>query len=180
MWLLSDEAIVRVGIGTDIHRLAGGGPLRLGGVDVPFDYHLEGHSDADVVLHAVADAILGAAGLPDIGEQFPDTDPRYKGCDSRTLLAAVVQKAASAGLAVANLDIVIHAERPKLSAYKPAIRDSIAGLLGLPPDKVGVKAKTNEGLDAVGRGEAIACTCVAGLTAPANIWEGSSDEAPLR
>jgi len=155
--------IERVGIGTDIHRLAGGGPLRLGGVDVPFEFHLVGHSDADVVLHAVADAVLGAAGLPDIGEQFPDTDPRYYGCDSRALLAVVLQKAASAGLIVANLDIVIHAERPKLSAYKPEIRDCIAGLLGLSPDKVGVKAKTNEGLDAVGRGEAVACTCVVGL-----------------
>lgn len=177
---MSDEAIVRVGIGTDIHRLAGGGPLRIGGVDVPFEHHLVGHSDADVVLHAVADAILGAAGLPDIGEQFPDTDPRYKGCDSRDLLKAIVAKAASAGLAVANLDIIVRAERPKLSAYKAAIRDCIAALVGLPPDKVGVKAKTNEGLDAVGRGEAIACTCVAGLTAPANIWEGSSNETPRR
>jgi len=160
---LSNDAIERIGIGTDLHRLAGGGPLRLGGVDVPFEHHLMGHSDADVVLHAVADAILGAAGLPDIGEQFPDTDPRYKGCDSRALLAAVVQKAASAGLAAANLDIVIHAERPKLSPYKAAIRDCIAALVGLPPEMIGVKAKTNEGLDAVGRGEAIACTCVVGL-----------------
>ncbi len=137
--------------------------MRLGGVDVPFDYHLEGHSDADVVLHAVADAILGAAGLPDIGEQFPDTDPRCKGCDSRDLLTAIVAKAASAGWAVASLDIVIHAERPRLSSHKGAMQDRIAALLGLPPGRVGVKAKTNEGLDAVGRGEAVACTCVAGL-----------------
>jgi 2-C-methyl-D-erythritol 2,4-cyclodiphosphate synthase len=155
--------IERVGIGTDFHRLEPGGPLRLGGVDLDFDRHLSGHSDGDVVLHAVTDAILGAAGLPDIGEQFPDTDARYKGCDSRTLLAATVQKAAACGFAVMNLDVVIHAERPKLSPYKRAIAECLAGLVGVDAEQIGIKAKTNEGLDAVGRGEAIACTCVVGL-----------------
>ena len=137
--------------------------MRLGGVDVPFDRRLAGHSDGDVVLHAVADAILGAAGLPDLGERFPDTDPRYKDCDSRTLLSDVVGEVVSAGHAVSTIDLVIHAERPKLSACKETIRASVAALAGLPVDRVGIKAKTNEGLDAVGRGEAIACTCVVGL-----------------
>lgn len=170
--------IERLGIGADIHRLEPGGPLRLGGLDVEFDRHLAGHSDADVVLHAVADAILGAAGLPDLGEQFPDTDQRYRGCDSRTLLATVVRKAAEAGFVVACVDLIVHAERPRLSAHKQALRESVAGLLGLTADKVNVKAKTNEGLDAVGRGEAIACICVVGLTRAAKIGEGLPDEMP--
>jgi 2-C-methyl-D-erythritol 2,4-cyclodiphosphate synthase len=155
--------IERVGIGTDLHRLVAGGPLRLGGVDLEFDRHLSGHSDGDVVLHAVTDAILGAAGLPDIGEQFPDTDARYKGCDSRTLLAAAIQKAAARGYAAVNLDVVIHAERPKLSPYKRVMAECVAGLIGVDAESVSIKAKTNEGLNAVGRGEAIACTCVVGL-----------------
>ena len=155
--------IERVGIGTDLHRLEPGGPLRLGGVDIEFDRHLSGHSDGDVVLHAIADAILGAAGLPDIGEQFPDTDARYKGCDSRPLLAAVLKKAAACGFAVVNLDVVIHAERPKLSPHKRAIAECVAGLIGVGAECIAIKAKTNEGLDAVGKGEAIACTCVVGV-----------------
>jgi 2-C-methyl-D-erythritol 2,4-cyclodiphosphate synthase len=161
---LAEDAIERVGIGTDLHRLIAGGPLRLGGVDVAYDRHLSGHSDGDVMLHAVTDAILGAAGLPDIGEQFPDTDARYKGRDSRELLAQAMEKVAAEGFAVTNLDVVIQAERPKLSPYKPAMAECVARLVGLPAERVGIKAKTNEGLDAVGRGEAIACTCVAGLT----------------
>ncbi|HVP11462.1 MAG TPA: 2-C-methyl-D-erythritol 2,4-cyclodiphosphate synthase [Phycisphaerae bacterium] len=164
-----EDAIRRVGIGTDVHKLAVGGPLRLGGVDVPFDQHLSGHSDGDVVLHAVTDAILGAAGLPDIGEQFPDTDAQYEGCDSRALLAEAMRKAGQRGYAVVNLDVVVHAERPKLSAYKRAMAEAVAGLVGLSAEGVSIKAKTNEGLDAVGRGEAIACTCVAGLTRVAEV-----------
>jgi 2-C-methyl-D-erythritol 2,4-cyclodiphosphate synthase len=160
---LAEDAIERVGIGTDIHRLETGGPLRLAGVEVDFERHLIGHSDGDVVLHAVTDAILGAAGLPDIGEQFPDTDPRYSGCESRVFVTSAVERAASRGFMVCSLDIVIHAERPKLGPHKRAIADNVARLVGLAPDRVGVKAKTNEGLDAVGRGEAIACICVAGL-----------------
>jgi 2-C-methyl-D-erythritol 2,4-cyclodiphosphate synthase len=160
---LSTGSVERIGIGTDIHRLEPGGPLRLGGVDVPFDQGLRGHSDGDVVLHAVSDAILGAAGLPDIGERFPDTDPQYKGCDSRGLLQVVVQEVASRGYAVLGVDVVIHAERPKLSAHKEAIRACVADAVGLPRDRISIKAKTNEGFDAVGRGEAIACTSVVGL-----------------
>ncbi len=156
-------AIERVGIGTDLHRLEAGRKLILGGVEIPFERGLTGHSDADVVLHALADALLGAAGLPDIGEQFPDDDPRFKDADSRDLLADVLRQVRSRGFAPANVDVVIHAERPKLTAFKPAIRAAIAALVGLGEDRVAVKAKTNEGLDAVGRGEAIGCTAIVGL-----------------
>lgn len=162
---MANSEINRVGLGTDVHRLVPGRKLVLGGVEIPFDKGLAGHSDADVVLHAVADAVLGAAGLPDIGELFPDTDPGFKGADSRELLAEALDKVRNQGWSVANIDIVIHAEQPKLSPHKEAIRRSLAALLGTSPDRIGIKAKTNEGLDAVGRGEAIACTCVVGLTA---------------
>lgn len=161
---MSHPAIQRVGLGTDLHRLEPGGPLRLGGVDVPFDYHLAGHSDADVVLHALTDAILGAAGLPDIGERFPDTDPSLKGADSRQLLRLVMEDVRRQGFVIVNADLVIQAQRPKLSLHKPAIRASLADLLGLETHAVGVKAKTNEGVDAVGRGEAIACVAIVGLS----------------
>ncbi len=155
--------IHRVGIGTDLHRLVEGGPLRLGGIDIPFDRHCAGHSDGDVVLHAVTDAILGAAGLPDIGEHFPDTDAQHKGADSRMLLTWVVEEIQRMGYALVNIDITIHAERPKLSAYKTEMRGVIGVLCDVSLDAVNVKAKTNEGVDAVGRGEAIACTAIAGL-----------------
>ena len=160
---MSQESIERIGIGTDLHGLAPGDALRLGGIDVPFERRLAGHSDGDVLLHAVIDAICGAAGLPDIGEQFPDTDPAFTDCDSRTLLANVVEQIANIGYAVVNLDVVVHAQRPKLSRYKQAIRESVARLAGTSADRVSIKAKTNEGLDAVGRGEAIACTAIVGL-----------------
>lgn len=151
---------MRVGIGYDIHCLAEDRPLRLGGVTIPYERGLLGHSDADVVLHAVADALLGAAGLPDIGELFPDTDPRYKNAESGYLLYEAFRRARSNGWCVENVDIIVHAERPKLSAFKRLIAESIATLLETDPTKVSVKAKTNEGMDAVGRGEAIACTAV--------------------
>lgn len=149
---------IRIGVGYDLHRLAAGPRLVLGGVEVPFDRGLAGHSDADVVLHAVTDAVLGAAGLPDIGELFPDTDPRYKDADSRELLKVALGRVTVAGWRVGNVDLVIHAERPKLSVYKRPMAESIAGLLGVAADRVSVKAKTNEGLGDIGRGEAIACT----------------------
>ena len=151
---------VRVGIGHDTHRLVEGRPLILGGVRIDFDLGLAGHSDADVVLHAVADAFLGAAGLGDIGELFPDTDPAYKDVDSRRLLADVVALAARGGWKPVNCDLIVHAERPKLLAYKPMIRASVAGLLGLDLDAVNVKAKTGERVGPIGRGEAIACEAV--------------------
>jgi len=155
----------RVGIGYDLHRLLPGRPLLLGGVRLPFDSGLLGHSDADVVLHALCDALLGALGQPDIGELFPDSDPRWKDADSRIFVAEALRRMRASGYALANVDLVIHAERPRLGPYKEQIRTSLANLLGIPPQDVGVKAKSNEGTDAVGRGEAIACWVVALLTA---------------
>jgi 2-C-methyl-D-erythritol 2,4-cyclodiphosphate synthase len=159
----SQLAIHRVGIGTDLHRLEAGRPLILGHVRIPFDKGPLGHSDGDVVLHALIDAIAGGAGMPDIGEMFPDTDPAYRDADSAGLLAGALRELGSRGYAVVNADVTIHAERPKLSPHKPAIRAEVARLLDLPLDAVSIKAKTNEGVDAVGRGEAIACTAVVGL-----------------
>lgn len=156
-------SIQRVGIGTDLHRLAPGRQLILGHVVIEHDAGPVGHSDGDVVLHAVIDALAGAAGLPDIGEMFPDTDPAYQGADSAVLLERALAGITSRGFAVVNVDVTIHLERPKLKSYKPAIRDEVARLLGLAPDAVGIKAKTNEGADAVGRGEAVACTAIVGL-----------------
>lgn len=159
--------IHRVGIGTDLHRTEAGRPLILGGVTIESPFGLAGHSDADVVLHAVIDALLGAAGQPDIGELFPDTDPKYRGADSRDLLKVALARIQAAGFAVVNVDVTIHAQRPKLSAHKNTIRGSLSKLLGIIGERIGVKAKTGEGLDAVGRGEAIGCTAVAGLSAVA-------------
>jgi len=147
----------RVGIGYDLHCLVEGRPLILGGLHVPYARGLLGHSDADVVLHALCDALLGALGQPDIGELFPDTDPQWKDADSRQFVVAALRRVLAAGYQVGNIDLIIHAQEPKLGAYKARIRESLADLLGLTADGVGVKATTNEGLDAVGRGEAIAC-----------------------
>jgi 2-C-methyl-D-erythritol 2,4-cyclodiphosphate synthase len=151
---------LRVGLGHDTHRLVDGRPLILGGVRIDFPWGLAGHSDADVVLHAVADALLGAAALGDIGELFPDTDPAWEGADSARLLEHVVGRVASAGWRAVNCDITVHAQRPKLSAYKVAMRERIASLLGLSADAVNVKAKTGEHVGPVGRGEAISCDAI--------------------
>jgi 2-C-methyl-D-erythritol 2,4-cyclodiphosphate synthase len=154
----------RVGIGYDLHRTVAGRPLMLGGVQIPSAFGLAGHSDADVVLHAVCDALLGAAGLGDIGELFPDTDPAYQDIASSHLLADVLARVRSAGYAPGNVDVIIHAERPRLTEHKPRIRAALAELLDLPANAVNVKATTNEGLDAIGRGEAIACWAMVVLT----------------
>jgi 2-C-methyl-D-erythritol 2,4-cyclodiphosphate synthase len=151
---------IRVGIGYDIHRLAEGRRLVLGGIEINHRKGLVGHSDADAVLHAIADALLGAAGLPDLGELFPDTDPAHKDVDSRTLLTDVKKRIHEKGFDAGNIDVIVHAEAPKMSPYKTAMAKSIAHLVGLEPEQVSVKAKTNEGLGAVGRSEAIACTAV--------------------
>lgn len=148
---------LRTGIGYDLHRLVAGRPLVLGGTHIPADRGLLGHSDADVVLHALGDALLGAAGLGDIGELFPDTDPAYEGADSRGLLKEVLRRVEDAGYEIVNADMIIHAQQPKLGPLKAQIRQSLAELLAVAPEAVGVKATTNEGLDAIGRGEAIAC-----------------------
>jgi 2-C-methyl-D-erythritol 2,4-cyclodiphosphate synthase len=147
----------RIGIGYDLHRTAGGHPLLLGGVRIPCQFGLIGHSDGDVVLHAVCDALLGAAGLGDIGELFPDTDPAYKDAASHQFVIEVLKRVRQAGFTLCNVDVTIHAERPKLSDHKPRIRAALADLLELPVGAVSIKATTNEGVDAVGRGEALAC-----------------------
>lgn len=151
---------MRVGIGHDTHRLAPGGPLRLGGLDVPHEYGMVGHSDADVLLHAITDALLGAAALGDIGELFPDTDPANRGRDSADMLKRALDRVTAAGFRLVNLDTIVFAERPKLSAYKTAIRERIAALVELPLESVGFKAKTGERVGPVGREEAVMAEAV--------------------
>jgi 2-C-methyl-D-erythritol 2,4-cyclodiphosphate synthase len=151
---------VRVGLGHDTHRLSESRPLILGGLRIEHARGLMGHSDADVVCHAVADALLGAAGLGDIGEYYPDTDPRWSGLDSTRLLAEVVDRVEQAGWRAVNCDVVIHAQEPKLGAHKQAIRANLARLLRLGEAAVNVKAKTGEHVGPVGRGEAIVCQAV--------------------
>lgn len=151
---------VRVGIGHDTHRLAEPGPLVLGGLTIPHERHAVGHSDADVLLHAVTDALLGAAALGDIGELFPDTDEANRGRDSAEMLQIAAARVAAAGFEVVNLDCIVFAQRPKLSAYKAEIRRRLAELLALPVDRVGLKAKTGEHVGPIGREEAIAAECV--------------------
>ncbi len=151
---------MRVGIGHDTHRLAEGRPLILGGIRIDHPRGLLGHSDADVVLHAVADALLGAAGLGDIGEHYPDTDPRWSGLDSGKLLDEVVARLARDGWTTVNCDLVIHAQEPKLGPHKSALRENLARLLRVAPSAVNVKAKTGELVGPIGRAEAIACEAV--------------------
>jgi len=144
---------MRVGIGFDVHRLTPDRRLVLGGVEIPFELGLAGHSDADVLVHAVMDALLGAAGLPDIGQQFPDDDPRYAGADSCALLAEVAEMLAKTGLRVVNIDAVVACERPKLALHVPAMREKLGRVLGLDAGRVCVKATTTEGLGYTGRGD---------------------------
>lgn len=150
----------RIGSGHDTHRLAEGRPLILGGVTIPHARGLVGHSDADVVLHAVTDALLGAAGLGDIGDAYPDTDPQWKGADSRLFLTETLAKLNQLGWQIVNLDVTIFAQEPKLGPVKATIRESLAALLGLALDAVNVKAKTGEKVGHIGRGEAIGCQTV--------------------
>jgi 2-C-methyl-D-erythritol 2,4-cyclodiphosphate synthase len=152
---------VATGIGWDSHRLVEGRPLVLGGIEIPSDRGLAGHSDADVLAHAVIDALLGAAGLGDIGEHFPDTDERWAGADSIALLRSVVALVGERGLVVAHVDATIVMERPKLAPHKAAIRDSLAAALGVGAERVNVKATTGEGMGFVGRGEGVAAMAVA-------------------
>lgn len=152
---------LRIGIGHDTHRLAEPGPLLLGGVEIPFDKHLVGHSDADVLLHAVTDALLGAAALGDIGELFPDTAEANRDRCSAEMLDLACRKIAAAGYQIDNLDCIVFAERPKLSQYKPALQQRIAQILGLALDQVNVKAKTGEGVGAIGTEQAISAQCIA-------------------
>ena len=153
--------VPRVGTGYDLHRLEAGKRLIIGGVDIPHETGLAGHSDADVLCHAVTDAILGAAAAGDIGQHFPDTDPKWKGANSIELLKAAVAIVRAAGYALANVDAVIIAERPRLAAHIPAMRANLAQAMGVDVSAVGVKGKTNETVDALGRNEAIAVHAVA-------------------
>ena len=156
---------LRVGLGHDTHRLKPGGPLRLGGIDIPHDREAVGHSDADALLHAVGDALLGAAAVGDIGQMFPDTDPQNRGRDSAEMLSAALDAIAAVGWQIVNIDCVIFAERPKLLPHRQAIRQRLADILGIESERVGLQAKTGEGLDAIGREEAIAAQCVTLLEA---------------
>ncbi|HEU4975463.1 MAG TPA: 2-C-methyl-D-erythritol 2,4-cyclodiphosphate synthase [Baekduia sp.] len=156
---------VRTGIGWDSHRLAEGRRLILGGVELPYEKGLHGHSDADVLTHAVIDALLGAAGMEDIGALFPDTDAAFKDADSIALLRDVVARVTAAGFTIEHVDTTVVMERPKLSPHRAAIRERLAGGLGLDATAVNVKASTGEGLGFVGRGEGVAALAVATLTA---------------
>jgi 2-C-methyl-D-erythritol 2,4-cyclodiphosphate synthase len=151
------------GIGYDSHRFAAGRRLILGGVEIPYDRGLQGHSDADVLTHAVIDALLGAAGLGDIGEHFPDSDERYRDADSIALLGAVVTLVIAAGLDIENVDCTVMLETPKLGPHRATIRTRLAQALGLPVQHVNVKATTGEGIGFVGRGEGAAALAVASL-----------------
>jgi 2-C-methyl-D-erythritol 2,4-cyclodiphosphate synthase len=151
------------GIGYDCHRLVEGRRLVLGGVEIPAERGLEGHSDADVLTHAVADALLGGAGLGDIGEHFPDTDERYRDADSLVLLEAVVTMVLAAGVEIENVDCTLLMEAPRLAPHREAIRERLATALGLAPGRVNVKATTGEGMGFIGRGEGVAALAVAGL-----------------
>lgn len=148
---------MRVGIGHDTHRLEAGRALILGGVKIEHSRGLAGHSDADVVLHAVTDALLGAAGLGDIGDAFPDTDPRYRDMDSSVFVKETLSRLRSKGWRVINLDLTIFAQEPKLGPLKSAIRESVAKILQVEHDAVNVKAKTGERVGSIGRAEAIGC-----------------------
>ena len=151
----------RIGVGYDIHRLVEGRKLVLGGVKIPFEKGLLGHSDSDVLTHAICDALLGAAALGDIGTHFPDNDSRWAGASSLEFLARVVELVTQKGYRVANIDATVLAEQPKLMPYVQAMREKLASALQLDVDQVNIKAKTNEGLESVGRGEAIAAQAVA-------------------
>jgi len=151
----------RCGIGYDLHRLAEGRKLIVGGIELPFDKGPVGHSDGDVLAHALCDALLGAAGLGDIGTHFPDTDPKWKGASSIELLRKAVEIVRAQGLAVSNVDATVILERPKLAPHVDAMRAKVAEALGVTVDRVGIKGKTNEGVGELGRGEAIAVHAIA-------------------
>ncbi len=155
--------MTRSGIGYDLHRLEQGRKLILGGVEIPFEKGPIGHSDGDVLSHAICDALLGAAGLGDIGMHFPDADPRWKGVSSLVFLEHIHRLLEHSGLRIAHIDAIVIVERPKLAPHWPAIRAAVAGALGIRSDQVNLKAKTNEGLEAIGRGEAISTHAIATL-----------------
>lgn len=155
--------MMRSGLGYDLHRLEPGRKLILGGVEVPFEKGPVGHSDGDALSHAICDALLGAAGLGDIGTHFPDTDPQWKGAASLRFLERTRQLLAERGLRITHIDAVVVLERPRLGPHFAAMREALARALGLPPGQINLKAKTHEGTGAIGRGEAIAAFAIATL-----------------
>ena len=157
---------IRTGLGWDVHRIAPGRPLILGGITIASDFGLEGHSDADVLAHAITDAILGAAALGDIGMHFPDTDPRWKGCDSLVFLRHALDLAKQKGYSLINVDSTVILERPKLKDYRETIRQSLAGALGLELDRVSVKFKTAEKVGPVGEGRSAESQAIVMLQRP--------------
>jgi len=152
---------MRVGLGYDVHRLVEGRKLILGGIDIPFEKGLLGHSDADVLIHAICDALLGAAGLDDIGVHFPDTDPAYRDISSIKILRKTFQMVRSKNFSVVNIDTVIFAETPKLSPYRQAMQTTLAAAIELDPQRINIKATTTEGLGMIGQGQGIGAMCVA-------------------
>ncbi|QEF99399.1 2-C-methyl-D-erythritol 2,4-cyclodiphosphate synthase [Stieleria maiorica] len=164
----ADVPNLRIGLGYDSHRLGPGGPLRIGGIDVPAEVHAIGHSDADVLLHAITDGLLGALCAGDIGRLFPDTAAENADRDSRDFLLAALEKVNQRGMGIVNLDCVILAERPKMAPHIDAMRTHIAAMLGIDPSQVGIKAKTGEGVGEIGTGQSIATRVVvllAGISA---------------
>ena len=157
------DASIRVGIGYDSHRFAPGRPLILGGVDIPSEFGLHGHSDADAICHAITDAILGAVGAGDIGEMFPDTEPANRDRDSIGMLEAAVRRVSSAGYSVNQVDVSVIAESPRIGPHRDKIRSRLASALGIDSASVSVKGKTNEGMGWIGRKEGLACIAVATL-----------------
>jgi 2-C-methyl-D-erythritol 2,4-cyclodiphosphate synthase len=155
--------MTRTGIGYDSHRLVAPGPLVLGGVRIPFERGLQGHSDGDAVCHALTDAILGAAGAGDIGEMFPNSDPANRGRDSVEMLRVAVERVRTVGYRIVHVDVTVVTEAPKLMPYRAAMAERLAGALGIIPGDVSIKGKTNEGMGWIGRGEGIACIAVATL-----------------
>ena len=151
---------LRVGLGYDSHRLGNGGPLRIGGIEIPAEIHAIGHSDADVLIHAITDALLGSVAEQDIGRLFPDRDPENRGRDSAEFLLEAVHRLRHHGMEIVNLDCVILAERPKMATHIDSMREAIGGHLDLPTDRISIKAKTGEGIGPVGHGEAIAARVV--------------------
>ena len=163
---MAERLALRSGIGYDSHRFAPGGPLVLGGVRIPSDVHLHGHSDGDAIAHAVTDAILGAAALGDIGAMFSDADSANAGRDSIQMLGIAAARVGAAGWRVGQVDIVVIAETPRISSHRDAMRARIGAAVGAPPEDVSIKGKTNEGMGFVGRGEGIACLATATLFRP--------------
>jgi 2-C-methyl-D-erythritol 2,4-cyclodiphosphate synthase len=157
---------LRIGQGYDVHRLVAGRRLVLGGVEIDSPLGLEGHSDADVLLHALGDALLGAAGLGDLGEHFPPGEERWRDADSADLVGAILTKLAQRGFSVVNCDLTLVGERPRLAPYRDRIRERVAALLGVSVDRVGLKATTHEGLGALGRGEGLAALAAVLLATP--------------